>query len=55
MKKLLERLRGKKEVGKLEREAERMKTLREQTQIQIDKILDANCSGIEGELIGFDR
>lgn len=55
MKKLIERLKGKKEVGRLEKEAERMKILRVQTQKQIDKILDANCSGIEGELIGFDR
>lgn len=53
--KLLERFRGKKEVSRLEKEAERMKILREQTQTQIDRILDANRSGIEGELIVFDR
>lgn len=53
--KLLERLRGKKEVKSLEKEAERMKILREQTQLQIERILDPKCSGIEGELIGFDR
>lgn len=53
--KLLERLRGKKEIGRLEKEAERMKTLRVQTQIQIEQLLDPKCSGIEGELINFDR